>query len=246
MNVVSTQPRYIAMWSGPRNISTAMLRSWGNRADTWVVDEPFYAHYLTQTDHDHPGADAIIATYENDWRKVAQHLTGPIPHAKAIYYQKHMTHHMLPHMDTAWMRQVTNCFLLREPRLVVKSFAKVIAHPQIDQTGFPQQLEIFNTVRSYIGKIPPVIDAKDVLLDPRGTLSKLCDALDVPFDAAMLSWAAGKRATDGIWAQYWYAAVEQSTGFMPYEPDETPAPDYLQALVDECQAMYDELAQYRL
>jgi hypothetical protein len=242
----NTQRRYIAMWSGPRNISTAMLRSWGNRADTWVIDEPFYAHYLTQTEHDHPGADDIIATYETDWRKVVEQLTGAVPHNKAIYYQKHMTHHMLPQMDLAWLRKVTNCFLLREPRLVVKSFAKVIPNPQIDQTGFPQQLEIFNAVREYTGKIPPVIDTKDVLLNPRATLSKLCAALDVPFDEAMLSWAAGKRETGGIWAQYWYAAVEKSTGFMPYEPDESPAPEYLQPLITECQAMYDELAQYRL
>lgn len=241
-----TQPRYIAMWSGPRNISTAMLRSWGNRADTWVVDEPFYAHYLTQTEHDHPGAKAIINTYETDWRKVAQQITSDIPHNKSIYYQKHMTHHMLPHMDKTWMQQVTNCFLLREPRLVVKSFAKVIPNPKIDQTGFPQQLEIFNTVRQQSGTIPPVIDAKDVLLDPRGTLSKLCEAISVPFDEAMLKWSAGKRQTDGIWAEYWYAAVEQSTEFMPYKHDETPAPQHLQPLVDDCQAMYDELAQYKL
>ena len=241
-----TQPRYIAMWSGPRNISTAMMRSWGNRADTWVVDEPFYAHYLTQTNHDHPGANEIIETYETDWRKVTEQLTGAIPNGKTIYYQKHMTHHMLPHMDKAWMQKVTNCFLLREPHLVVTSFAKVIPNPQLDQTGFPQQLDIFNYVRQQTGTIPPVIDAKDVLLDPHGTLSKLCAALDVPFDEAMLHWSAGKRVTDGIWAKYWYAAVEQSTEFMPYKADDTSTPEHLQPLVDECQAMYDELAQYRL
>ncbi|MDQ7027677.1 MAG: HAD family hydrolase [Anaerolineae bacterium] len=241
-----TEQRYIAMWSGPRNISTAMLRSWGNRADTWVVDEPFYAHYLTQTEHDHPGAEAIIDSYETDWRKVAQQLTGDVPHDKAIYYQKHMTHHMLPHMDKTWMQKVTNCFLLREPRLVVKSFAKVIRNPKIDQTGFPQQLDIFNSVRQQSGTIPPVIDAQDVLRDPRRTLSKLCEAINVPFDEAMLSWAAGKRETDGIWAEYWYAAVEQSTEFMPYKHDESPAPQHLQALVDECQAIYEALAQYKL
>ena len=241
-----TQPRYIAMWSGPRNISTAMMRSWGNRADTWVVDEPFYAHYLTQTEHDHPGANEIIETYETDWRKVAEQLTGAIPNGKTIYYQKHMTHHMLPHMDKTWLQKVTNCFLLREPHQVVKSFAKVIPNPQIDQTGFPQQLDIFNYVRQQTGTIPPVIDAKDVLLDPHGTLSKLCAALDVPFDEAMLHWSAGKRTTDGIWAKYWYAAVEQSTEFMPYKADDTPTPEHLQLLADECQVMYDELAQYRL
>jgi hypothetical protein len=149
-------------------------------------------------------------------------------------------------MDKTWMQRVTHCFLIREPRLVVKSFAKVIPDPQLDQTGFPQQLDIFNYVRAKTGVIPPVIDSKDILLNPRGVLVKLCAALDVPFDEAMLSWPAGKRETDGIWAQYWYAAVEQSTGFMPYREDDSPAPEHLQALVNTCQTMYDELAQFRL
>lgn len=240
------QTRYIAMWSGPRNISTAMMRSWGSRADTIVHDEPFYAHYLTQTEHDHPGAEEVIAAHESDWQAVVQQITAPLPQNKTIYYQKHMTHHMLDHIDLSWMRQMHNCFLIREPRQVIASFSKVIADPKIDQIGFPRQVELFRYVRQQTGTIPPVIDSADVLRDPRGTLSRLCAALDVPFDDAMLQWEAGRRETDGIWAKYWYAAVEQSTGFMPYAPDDSPLPEHLHGLAADCQALYDEMAAYKI
>lgn len=241
-----TYARRIAMWSGPRNISTAMMRSWGSRADTAVVDEPFYAHYLANTDYEHPGKQDIIDHYENDWRVVVEQLTGDIPNGKAIYYQKHMTHHMLPHMDYDWMLKVTNCFLIREPRRMLLSFAKVVADPDIEQTGLPQQVMLFNYVRQQTGIIPPVLSAKDVLTNPRHALSALCAAIDVPFDEAMLSWATGKRDTDGIWATYWYASVEQSTEFMPYREDDTPIPDNLRDVLDKCEVLYQQMAQHRL
>lgn len=245
-------PRCIAMWSGPRNISTAMLRAWGSRADTFVIDEPFYAHYLSQSHHreEHPGADEIIATYENDWRKVAESLTGDAPSAmtepKPIFYQKHMTHHMLDHIDLAWTDVLTNCFLIREPREVIASYIKVIPNLEIDQTGLPQQIKIFNYVRQVTGKIPPVIDSADVLKDPRRLLTLLCEAVNLPFDESMLKWEAGTRTTDGVWAKYWYAAVERSTEFAPYQKKDEPIPDHLQDLVAECEALYQEMYQYRL
>jgi hypothetical protein len=240
--------RYIAIWSGPRNISTAMMRSWGNRADTYVVDEPFYAHYLLQTPyHDqHPGADEIIATYETDWRKVVSMLTGEIPQGKRIFYQKHMTHHLLEGMTLEWAAQVTNAFLIREPREMLVSLAKVLPNPQIDQTGLPQQLELFEYVRSITGSVPPVIDAADVLKNPRRMLTRLCEALDVPFDEAMLSWSPGRRETDGVWAKHWYDAVERSTGFEPYEPRTVTVPDSLSDLLKECESIYHTLYPYRL
>lgn len=240
------QPRYIAMWSGPRNISTAMMRSWGNRADTTVIDEPFYAHYLQYTGYDHPDANKIIATYETDWSAIVDGLIGKIPTNKSIYYQKHMTHHMLDHIDRAWMKQVTNCFLIRDPGRMIVSFAKVIPDPTLDQMGLSQQVELFDYVCDVTGQIPPVITAKDVLLDPRATLSRLCSAIDIEFDESMLSWEKGRRASDGIWAEHWYASVEQSTGFMPYRQDDTPVPDHLQDLLEECTALYNQMAQYRL
>jgi hypothetical protein len=240
------QARYIAMWSGPRNISTAMMRSWGSRADTVVHDEPFYAHYLTRTEHDHPGAEEVIAAYSTDWQTIVQQITAPLPSGKTIYYQKHMTHHMLEHISLSWMLQMDNCFLIREPRQVIASFSKVIAEPKLDQIGFPRQLELFRYVRQQTGKIPPVIDAADVLRDPRGTLSRLCAVLELPFDEAMLKWEAGKRATDGVWAKYWYAAVEQSTGFMPYAPDDSILPAHMHELSQASQVLYDEMAAYKI
>jgi len=238
------QQRRIAMWSGPRNISTAMMRSWGSRVDTTVIDEPFYAHYLQHTGYDHPDADRVIATYETDWQAIVAGLTGDIPQGKSIYYQKHMTHHMLDHIDKSWMLELTNCFLIRDPRRMILSFAKVIPNPQVDQMGIRQQVDIFNYIHEKTGKVPPVIAAKDVLLNPRKTLSKLCEAIGVPFNDAMLEWEAGRRDTDGIWADHWYASVEKSTGFMPYRDDQTPLPDHLKPVYDDCLPMYEQMAQY--
>ncbi|MEM9955535.1 MAG: HAD family hydrolase [Chloroflexota bacterium] len=238
--------RYIAMWSGPRNISTAMMRSWENRADTIVVDEPFYAHYLANTEYEHPAKQDIIAHYENDWRKVAQQLIAPLPDGISIYYQKHMTHHVLPHMEKDWMLNVTNCFLIREPRRVLLSFSKVIPNPTIEQTGLPQQVELFEFVHHQTGQVPPVLSAKDVLVNPRGALTTLCEAINIPFDEAMLLWRAGKRDSDGIWAKHWYKSVEASTEFMFYQDDNTPIPEHLGDILAECDDLYQQLEQYRL
>ena len=236
--------RIIAMWSGPRNISTAMMRSWESRADTRVIDEPFYAHYLQHTGYAHPGAEEIIAHYDTDWRRVIAKLLegGGAP----VFFQKHMTQHMLEHIDRAWIAEVSNCFLIREPRRMLLSFAKVIPNPRLDQTGLPQQVEIFNELRRATGKIPPVIEARDVLRKPEAALRRLCSALDLPFDAAMLRWRAGKRASDGIWAKHWYARVEQSTGFAPQQEDDTPLPENMRELLKECEDLYEQIAPYSI
>ena len=239
-------PLRIAMWSGPRNISTALMRSWGNRPDTFVCDEPFYAHYLVQTRIAHPGADEVIRHQENDWRKVADWLTGPIPEGKAIYYQKHMAHHLLPNMGRDWIDRVTNCFLIREPREMLTSLLHFLPEPTLADTGLPQQVEIFRQVRQRTGRKPPVVDARDVLDNPRGTLARLCDALGVPFTETMLSWPPGRRSTDGIWAKYWYAAVEKSTSFQPYSPKNDPVPDSLRRLHEQCDELYQQLYPQRM
>lgn len=241
-----SKKRYIAMWSGPRNISTAMMRSWENRADTIVHDEPFYAHYLANSDYEHPGKQEIMDTYENDWHKVAEQLTGELPAGKSIYYQKHMTHHILPGMEKDWMLNVTNCFLIREPRRVLLSFSKVIPDPDIEQTGLAQQIELFNYLREQTGKIPPVLSSKDVLSNPHRALSALCEAIDIPFDEAMLSWRSGKRNSDGIWAKYWYASVEKSTEFMSYQTNDKLIPEHLRDVLAECDELYQQMEQYRL
>jgi hypothetical protein len=239
-------PRRIAMWSGPRNISTAMLRSWGSRADTFVCDEPLYAHYLKVTRLPHPGIDEVIAAQETDWQKVVDWLTGPVPENRPVFYQKHMTHHMLPNIKRDWLDQVTNAFLIRDPRDMIISLAKGLPKVRIEDTGLVQQLEIFDDVCNRNGSIPAVVDARDVQNHPEIILPKLCEAVGVAFDPSMLSWTAGTRSTDGIWAKYWYANVEKSTKFEPYQSKNEPVPPECQAILDECITIYDQMAKHRI
>jgi hypothetical protein len=230
----------VAMWSGPRNISTAMMRSFGSRPDTVAVDEPLYAYYLDATGIDHPGREQILASQPRRWDEVAARLTGPVPGSPAVHYQKHMTHHLLPEVGRDWLGALTHAFLIRDPAHVVASYAKVRGEPTLDDLGYPQQLEIF---RAFGG---PVVDAADVLRDPAGTLDRLCGALGIGFDEAMLSWKPGPRAEDGVWAPHWYASVHASTGFAPYQPSPAVVPDRLRALVEAAQPYYDEMAAHRL
>jgi len=236
----------IAMWSGPRNISTAMMRSWGNRLDTFVCDEPLYAHYLTQRDPGHPGVDEVIAHHETDWREVVGRLTGGVPEGKTVFYQKHMAHHLLPEIDRGWLADVRNCFLIRDPGEMLISLYKRMGLPTLEDTGLPQQVEIFDLVQRETGSVPPVVDARDVLTDPAGMLSRLCDAIGVPFEDRMLSWPEGRRETDGIWAKHWYAEVERSTGFRSYMPKSEPLPDELRELHASCREYYEILHARRL
>lgn len=241
-----TAMRRIAMWSGPRNISTALMRSWGNRPDTLVCDEPLYAHYLLRTGIPHPGAEEVIQSQENDWRKVVAWLAEFEPAGKTIFYQKHMTHHLLPEIERGWLDLVSNAFLIREPRAVVASFERVAGTPRLLDTGLPQQLEIFDLVRRRLGRVPPVLDARDVLDDPPRLLRLLCDALDVEFTRAMLSWPPGPRATDGVWAKHWYHAVLASTTFQPYQSPSEPMSPSLAGLLEEAEDIYQKLYAHRL
>jgi hypothetical protein len=234
------------MWSGPRNISTAMMRAWGNRADTAVIDEPFYAYYLERTGKKHPGAAEVIAQGETDWRKIVNRLAAAVPFGKPIFFQKQMTHHLLPEIDREWLVDLTNCFLIRDPREVILSYIKKNPEPELEDLGFVQQCEIFNFVRAKTKSAPPVVDARDVLQNPERTLRLLCNAIGVPFDPAMLSWPAGLRETDGIWAKHWYDAVVRSTSFQPYEPREGSVPSRLRQIYDQCRECYEQLHQHRL
>jgi hypothetical protein len=234
------------MWSGPRNISTAMMRAWGNRADTAVIDEPFYAYYLERTGKPHPGALEIIANGEMDWRKIAAQLTVPTSSGKRIFFQKQMTHHLLPEIDREWIVDLTNCFLIRDPREVILSYIKKNPDPALEDLGFVQQCQIFDLVRERTGSIPPVVNAKNVLENPERTLRLLCDAIGVKFDPAMLSWPAGLRETDGIWAKYWYNEVARSTSFQPYKRKEANVPDDLREIYECCRECYEHLHEHRL
>lgn len=243
----------IAMWSGPRNISTAMMRSWGQRADTAVVDEPLYAYYLERTGKDHPMAAEVVAQGETDWRKVVIRLTkDPIPGGKRIFFQKQMTHHLLREIDRAWIVDLTNCFLIRDPREVILSYMKKNPDPSLEDLGFVQQCEIFefvranSTINGQTGSVPPVIDADDVLKNPERMLQLLCEATGVEFDKGMLSWPPGLRDTDGIWAKHWYDAVARSTSFEPYKPRDGDVPDSLQEIYQRCLKCYDKLYKHRV
>jgi len=236
----------IAMWSGPRNVSTALLRSWGNRPDTVVWDEPLYAHYLTQCSPDHPGIDEVVAAHETDWRKVVARMLGPIPDGRAIFFQKHMAHHMLPHIEDTWLADVSSAFLIREPADVLLSMSKTMRTVTLRDTGFPDQWRLFERVRALTGATPPVIDAKDIGTNAEGILRALCDALAVPFDRAMLSWPPGPRDTDGVWGRYWYERVNTSTGFRPWTARSASLPDRVRPLLEELTDLYEALHRHRL
>jgi len=234
------------MWSGPRNISTAMMRAWDNRGDAFVCDEPLYAHYLAKTGRQHPGTAEVIAAGETDVQKVVDWLLGPVPGGKHVFYQKHMSHHLLPDMDRGWLRRVTNCFLIREPREVITSLIKHVPDATLPDTGFPQQAEIFERVIEWTGKVPSVVDARDVLNDPRGVLGRLCEAVGVAFTDRMLSWPPGLRETDGVWAKYWYKEVETTTSFRPYKPKDEPVPERMLGVLEKCEECYRRLYAHRL
>jgi hypothetical protein len=229
------------MWSGPRTVSTAMMRSWENRADTVVVDEPLYAHYLVATGIGHPGRDDIIASQSTDWRTVATSLTSEaLPPGRTIYYQKHMTHHIVADIDHAALRSLRHAFLIRDPRDLLASYSKVRTEPTLDDLGLRQQVELFEEFGG------PVLDSRDLLAAPEASLQALCAALDVPFDPAMLSWPAGRRDTDGVWAPHWYDGVWASTGFSAQRPSANRVPEHLEPLLATCVPYYETLATHRL
>lgn len=240
----------IAMWSGPRNISTAMMRAFENRPDTVVWDEPFYAAELAATGRDHPMREEVITAGLADPEKVIQGLLGPIndpdkPDAR-VFYQKHMTHHMIPGFRRDWIAQVTNAFLIRDPRQVLASYTRKWSEVSLEEIGFPQQLEIFEAVSDRIGRAPPVLDSNDVLADPRGTLTALCDACGIAFSQRMLSWPAGPRKSDGVWAPVWYDRVLKSTGFSAPDDRVPSLPAELQRIADAARPIYEKLAEHRL
>lgn len=236
----------LACWSGPRNISTAMMRAWENRPDTAVVDEPLYAHYLAHTGADHPGRDEVIAAGETDWRRVVAMLTGPIPDGRALFYQKHMTHHLLPHVDDGWFGKVVHAFLIRDPREVLLSYLRSRPTVTAEDIGVPQQQRIFERVRALTGAEPLVIDGGEFLKDPEGQLRAWCAALGIDFTPRMLAWPAGPRRSDGVWAPHWYDAVLKSTGFEPWRERDRAVPDEHRAIVEECQPLYEALFAKRL
>jgi Sulfotransferase domain len=230
----------IAMWSGPRNISTAMMRAWENRGDTRVWDEPLYAYYLKRTGIEHPVREEVIARGETDWTRLERLLVEATPDGAGIYYQKHMTHHLLPEIPQGWLGKLRHCYLIRHPREVIASYIQKRESPTLRDLGYEQQVEIYRLFKA------PVFEASDILKRPEPMLREMCRQLDVPFTTRMLSWPPGPRDSDGVWAKHWYQAVERSTGFAPYQPRNDPLPPAYQELYEACLPLYEALHKNRV
>ena len=237
---------HLAMWSGPRNLSTALMRSFGSRPDATVSDEPLYAHYLKATGKPHPMTEEILRDQENDWRIVVDELRGPIPGGRTLWYQKHMAHHLLPDMGREWLEGLEHAFLIREPRAVVASLLAKLESVELEDTGLPQQVELFRREAERTGRTPAVVDAADILRDPERTLSSLCARLGLEFTRRMLQWEKGPRDTDGCWGPYWYANTYESTGFGPPRESRAVVPAEYEELALRCEELYAELAEHKI
>lgn len=231
----------IAMWSGPRNLSTAMMYAFAQRADCAVSDEPFYAAYLAATAIDHPMREEILAAQETDPAAVAALCTGPVPGGRAHWYQKHMAHHLLPGFPTGWLAEVASVFLIRHPARVVASYARKREGPSLEDLGFAQLAALHDRVAAE-GQNPVVIDSATIREDPEGALRALCDALGIGFDPAMLAWPEGGHSADGVWAAHWYGAVHRSTGFDGAEGPLPGLPGSYAALAAAAMPYYEALA----
>ncbi|MCL4862738.1 MAG: hypothetical protein KJZ93_25220 [Caldilineaceae bacterium] len=230
----------INLWSGPRNVSTALMYSFAQRGDTRVIDEPLYAHYLRVTGAPHPGAVEVMAAMQSDGERVIREvILGPCD--RPLLLMKQMAHHLV---DLSWdfLVETTHVLLIRDPVEMLPSLAQNLAQPTLRDTGLALQTTLFDHLRR-LGQAPPVLDARQLLLNPRSVLSQLCMRIGIPFDEAMLHWPPGPRREDGIWATHWYQNVHRSTGFEPYCKKTQPFPPRLQPLLDECQPHYERLAQ---
>lgn len=234
------------MWSGPRNLSTAMMVSFAQRQDCAVVDEPFYAAYLQATGLKHPLYQEIIDIGVIDNKAVADYCIGAVPEGKQVFYQKHMTHHMIPEFDREWMAKVTNVFLIRDPLKVIASYNIKRENPNLADIGVAEQLEIFDRVCDMTGEAPIVVDSADILASPELMLRKLCSSLGLDFDSQMLSWAAGPKSFDGIWAKHWYGSVWESTGFGKPSNNNPVIPQSLDGLAQEAQEHFDKIKAHAL
>lgn len=235
------------MWSGPRNISTAMMRAFEARGDCAVVDEPFYAAYLAVSGSEHPMREAVLASQSSDPANVVATLQSVLPGGKTLQYQKQMTHHMVFPLDDHWLAGLRHAFLVREPRAMILSYLKKRDRVSPEDLGLRRQRELYSHIEALTGRAPPVIDAADVLHDPPGCLAALCAALEIDYRATMCEWPPGRRATDGVWAPHWYNAVENTTGFQSPAPvADAPLDAAAASVLDACTADYQFFLERRL
>jgi len=233
----------LSVWSGPRNVSTALMYSFRQRSDTMVVDEPLYGHYLKSTGTEHPGAREVLEAMDNDGERVVREvILGPCE--RPIHFFKNMAHH-LPGLDPAFLDSITNVLLIRDPTAMLPSLARQLDSPTLRDTGLREQDFILDSILAR-GEKPIVLDARELLLDPPDVLRRACASLDVPFEEAMLTWPAGPKPEDGVWARHWYHNVHASTGFAPYTPPESRFPARLEPLLEECLPYYERLRSYAI
>lgn len=234
------ETKRINIWSGPRNISTALMYSFAQRNDTTVVDEPLYAHYLTSTDarEYHPGADEVIADQYNTADEVIKKIIFGSYDTPIVFF-KQMTHHLVD-LDWSFLEDTINVILTRDPKDMLLSYSQKVEQPTMRDVGYAKQLKLFKYLQE-VGQYPMVVDSKEILKNPQTKLTALCSHLDIPFDETMLSWEKGPRPEDGVWAKHWYHNVHDSTGFKPYQPKTDPLPKHLQGLWKECEQIYEKL-----
>lgn len=226
------------LWSGPRNVSTALLYSFAQRDDTRVVDEPLYGHYLLVSGAEHPGREEVLAAMETDGERVVREvILGPCD--RPVLFLKQMAHHLLE-LDRGFLAETRNALLIRDPAEVLRSLVHQIPEPSLRDTGLPDQVRLLDDLEA-LGQEPLVIDSRELLLDPPAILAELCRGLGIPSQEAMLSWPAGPRPEDGVWAPHWYHNVHRSTGFAPYRPKTGPFPERLEPLLEECRPLYARL-----
>lgn len=227
-------------WSGPRNISTALMRSFSNRSDTRALDEPLYGPYLATTGAPHPGRDELIEELETNARMIIDEvILGPCD--RPVLFMKQMVHHLTPDLDLGFLDHCVNVLLIRDPAEVISSLVNQLPEPTMRDVGLERQVHLFRDLQDR-GQEPPVIDARQLLSNPEHVLAVLCERIGLPWDRSMLSWPAGPRPEDGPWARYWYEKVERSTGFAPYRPRSTEVPPSCRQLLAECRTLYEELS----
>lgn len=234
--------RRLAVWSGPRNLSTALMRSFSSRCDCVVSDEPFYASYLATTGIRHPGRSDVLSSQPQDWQEVAcQMAEGPAPLEKPIWYQKHMAQHMDKTMLAPWLERIEHAFLIRHPARVIHSYLRVFPSMTLAETGLPWQVLLYKHLRQTRRHPPLIIDARDLQLRPKSTLQRLCEAFGISWKSSMLHWPTGRHPQDGVWAPHWYKKIWESTGFTPAPVEDSPLPEPNVPFLDEAVSLYEQL-----
>tara|TARA_X000000368_G_scaffold356573_1_gene298669 strand:+ start:944 stop:1651 length:708 start_codon:yes stop_codon:yes gene_type:complete len=230
----------IACWSGPRNISTALMRSWSSRKDTFVIDEPFYAYYLKKTQKNHPMKEQIIKHYSSDYEEVVNYLTYKVPNQKNIWYQKHMAHHLIDLSEINWIKKCQNCILVRHPKEVISSYIVKNNLQRVEELGYPQQYAIAKFLKKS-NKRFKVIDSEDLLKNPSKVLSDWCESINIDFDKSMLQWEKGNHQNDGIWWKHWYDNVINTTGFQKYHKKDINIENKYDSIYNESMKYYNYL-----